>query len=187
MNRADIETTINSESPVLENIIQGKDGGIQKQIFSLHDTTMTPKNIFYFVNRDNNVETFYELQQRDIYDDTLIKTEQNNKSIELLIEPDGIGELNIKLTQKEGVINAQFNVVETSGKELLEKNLNGILHYLTAEGLAIGNFSISLNDRRYRDKIEKNTSDDNTKEKKITEKINRFNSHKIDGNISIFV
>jgi molybdopterin converting factor small subunit len=178
---------INVESPALENLIQGNEESIPKQNFSLYNTTITPKDIFLVVNRNNKVEKSYELQQKDIYDNTLIITKENNKSIELVLEPDGIGKLDIELTQKKGVINAQFNVAETIGKELLDKNLNYILHYLTAEGIAIGNFSVSLNNRKYRDKIERNISDGGTRYEKITDKIDRLISHNINGNISIFV
>ena len=181
------KNTIHDESSSLERSIQKNDEFIQEKDLFFDNAITTKREIFLLDRNKDKIDNFSELQQQKLYDNTLIISNRNDNSIKLVLEPDGIGELNIEISQNEGAINAQFDVVETIGKELLEKNLNDILYSLIEGGVSIGNFSISLKDKRYRDKIKKNISDDNTREEKITENINRVISHKNDGNISIFV
>ncbi|MBF0563995.1 MAG: flagellar hook-length control protein FliK [Nitrospirae bacterium] len=81
--------------------------------------------------------------------DTLMSiTKKSDTSIEVRIEPDGIGKLNIDINMEKGVVHAHISATEPQGKALLEKNLPDIINALAKEGLSVGGFSVSLKDKR---------------------------------------
>jgi flagellar hook-length control protein FliK len=77
---------------------------------------------------------------------TFVIMRKNEESIEVSVEPDGIGKLEIELNMDKGIINARINASDPIGKEIIERNLNDILNTLVREGIAIGGFSVSLRD-----------------------------------------
>ncbi|MGQ9569988.1 MAG: flagellar hook-length control protein FliK [Thermodesulfovibrionales bacterium] len=93
----------------------------------------TPDKPHNFVDKQDN---FYTISKK------------GDASIEISIEHDGIGEIDIELVLDKGVINAQINASDTHGIEFLEKNLDNIMRALINEGLNIGDFSISLQNKR---------------------------------------
>ncbi|MBA4393439.1 MAG: hypothetical protein C0407_07785 [Desulfobacca sp.] len=65
-------------------------------------------------------------------------------SMEVSLEPDGLGKMNIELKLTDHHLNAQIMVNDSIGKELIEKNLPELLSELGKGGLQIGQFSVSL-------------------------------------------
>jgi flagellar hook-length control protein FliK len=61
------------------------------------------------------------------------------------LEPDGLGKININLSLDNGKIHAQINVQDSTTKNLIENNMQGIVDALVKEGLTVGGFSVSLN------------------------------------------
>jgi flagellar hook-length control protein FliK len=73
---------------------------------------------------------------------------KGDATIEVSLEPEGMGQIDIELTLDRGVINAQINASEVIGKEIMERNLHAILSALIDEGLNIGSFSVSLRNKQ---------------------------------------
>jgi flagellar hook-length control protein FliK len=76
--------------------------------------------------------------------DTFEVTKKNDTSIEVSIEPDGIGKLDIRLNSDRGVIHARIDASESVGRELIDRNLDSIINTLAGDGINIGSFSINL-------------------------------------------
>jgi flagellar hook-length control protein FliK len=64
--------------------------------------------------------------------------------MEVVLEPEGLGKLDIELKMTPHHIQAQITVDNLLGRDLLEKNLPQLLSALGKEGVQIGDFSISL-------------------------------------------
>ncbi|MBF0343146.1 MAG: flagellar hook-length control protein FliK [Nitrospirae bacterium] len=117
---------------------------------------------------------------------------KSDNSIEIRVEPDGIGKLDIGLSVDKGVIHAQISATEPAGKELIEKNLRQILDTLAKEGISVGGFSVSLKDKRgefFKD--EKNvrygdTSEGVAVEETASNKPNSVANYGNNGKINIF-
>ena len=73
-------------------------------------------------------------------------TRLDGTSIEISLQPEGLGKLDISLVTDKGVVNAQIQASSAAGKELLEKHMSDIVNALAQEGLSIGGFSVSLKD-----------------------------------------
>ncbi len=74
--------------------------------------------------------------------------QKGDASIELTLQPDGIGKLEIEMVSAKGVINAYIGASDPIGKELIENNLQGIMDALAKEGINIGGFSVFLRDKK---------------------------------------
>jgi flagellar hook-length control protein FliK len=87
-------------------------------------------------------------ETNQLFRDTPIITKRDGTAIEVSLEPDGIGKLNIHLSLDRGLVNARIGVSETVGKELIENNMHSIVNALHNEGINIGSFSVHLKDKR---------------------------------------
>ncbi|MDA8325498.1 MAG: flagellar hook-length control protein FliK [Nitrospiraceae bacterium] len=77
-------------------------------------------------------------------DDTFVVTRQDAKTIEVRIEPEGLGKMDIRLFIDKGHVNAHINASESIGKEVIEGNLHNIMSKLAGDGINVGSFSVSL-------------------------------------------
>ncbi|MBI5849229.1 MAG: flagellar hook-length control protein FliK [Nitrospirae bacterium] len=75
-------------------------------------------------------------------------TRMDGTSIEISLQPEGLGKLDIGLVLDKGVVNAQIQASSAAGKDLVEKHMSEIVNALAQEGIAIGGFSVSLRDGR---------------------------------------
>ncbi len=75
-------------------------------------------------------------------------TRLDGTSIEISLQPEGMGKLDIGLLLDKGVVNAQIQASSAAGKELIEKHMQNIVSALAQEGITIGGFSVSLKDDR---------------------------------------
>lgn len=75
-------------------------------------------------------------------------TRLDGTSIEISLQPEGLGKLDIGLVFDKGVLNAQIQASSAAGKELVEKHMSDIVNALAQEGISIGGFSVSLKDDR---------------------------------------
>lgn len=69
---------------------------------------------------------------------------QDQKTIEVRIEPDGLGKMDIRLSMDKGHISAHINASESIGKEVIEGNLRNIVSKLAGDGINVGSLSVSL-------------------------------------------
>lgn len=77
-----------------------------------------------------------------------VVTRQDMKSIEVRIEPEGLGKMDIRLVLDKGHLNAHINAFDSSGKQAVEGNLPSIIGKLAGEGINVGSFSVSLKNGR---------------------------------------
>ncbi len=82
-----------------------------------------------------------------VHDSRVIISKGEISSIQVSLNTDEIGSLDIELVMDRGVINGHINATDPLGKELLEKTLYRLIETLTKDGLNIGGFSVSLRDR----------------------------------------
>ncbi|NWF52154.1 MAG: flagellar hook-length control protein FliK, partial [Nitrospirae bacterium] len=137
-----------------EVVTQGKlsrDKG-HNQTFNFNNFSGTENTFFSIEN--NNGEIYMDfnapdkpLSLDDKYNDLYTISKKGDASIEISLEPNGMGEIDIELVLDKGVINAQINASENIGKEFIEKNLDNIMRVLISEGLHIGSFSVSLQNK----------------------------------------
>lgn len=81
-------------------------------------------------------------------EDVQAAVKKGDASLELSLDTDGAGELKIELMLNKGVIHAQIHTSDEIGKNLIERNLSGLLQSLINEGLQVGNFSVFLKGKR---------------------------------------
>ncbi|WP_040334233.1 flagellar hook-length control protein FliK [Candidatus Magnetobacterium casense] len=150
----------------------------------------TPKSSFHAVTGNESVAKSQRLLQ--INDTTFSVLRKSDNSLEIRVEPDGIGKLDIGLSVDKGVVHAQISATDPAGKELLEKNLRHILDALAKEGISVGGFSVSLKDRREElSKDGKDTQNGDAAESAAVEakssgKPTPVNYYKNNGKINIF-
>jgi len=99
-------------------------------------------------NRNENSPLRVQILREPPNAESLVLPKKGDASIEVSLEPEGLGKIDIELTLDRGIVNAQINTSEIISKEIIEKNLHAILSSLIDEGLNIGNFSVSLRNRQ---------------------------------------
>ncbi len=82
-----------------------------------------------------------------MHSEPFVVTKQADNSIEVRIEPEGLGKMDIKLYMDKGHLNAHINASESVGKEVIEGHLGDIASKLAGEGINVGSFSVSLRNR----------------------------------------
>jgi flagellar hook-length control protein FliK len=129
---------------------ESRDKGHGKTTYQ--DTVIIQAEDTFFLVDNKNRNEHSPLQintlQEPPHADTFVLPKKGDASIEVSLEPEGMGQIDIELTLDRGVINAQINTSESIGKEIIERNLYAILSSLIDEGLSIGSFSVSLRNRQ---------------------------------------
>ncbi|MBF0319783.1 MAG: flagellar hook-length control protein FliK [Nitrospirae bacterium] len=108
----------------------------------------------------------------DVNDNRFTILRKSDTSVEVTLEPDGIGKLDIGINVEKGVITATISATDAAAKGIIEKNLHDIVNALTKEGLTVGDFTVSLKDR---DGSFKDGKNENDKDK----------GHKVQGQIQV--
>lgn len=108
---------------------------------------------------------------------------KDKASLEVRVEPEGIGKLDIKLILDNDAINAKIVAFDKGSKEVIEGNILNIIDSLIKEGLNVSGFSVSLRQRKEEPYYfrEANDSTDLLNEKKD------FKEHVQKGIVSIFI
>ena len=152
------------QSVKLEQMVPQKGAGAEHDLNEIRktETELTyqtnEKSGELFAIQDSNTVTTAGLkvvhQKAEITDisqlsrENFVITRKDNTSLELSIEPEGIGKLDIHLSLDKGTIHARINASEDLGKDFIDRNMNNILQTLSDEGINIGSFSINLRDRK---------------------------------------
>ena len=113
------------------------------ELFSLQDSNATASNGLKVVHQKAETADISQVSRENF-----VITRKETTSIELTIEPEGIGKLNIHLSLDKGAIHARINASENIGRDFIDRNMNNILQTLSDEGINIGSFSINLRDRK---------------------------------------
>ena len=156
----------------------------------LNEVNMKPEGIFPSADNITNPYAL-KVSQRvtgspgiaSSNENRFVITQKDEASLEISLEPKGLGKLDILLSLDRGMINARINASEALGKDLIERNLNNILNTLTNEGINIGSFSVNLRDKR-------NELEDTEKDMKVFRTIKELElpiAYRNNSMISIFI
>lgn len=108
---------------------------------------------------------------------------KDKASLEVRVEPEGIGKLDIKLILDNDAINAKIVTFDKGSKEVIEGNILNIIDSLIKEGLNVSGFSVFLRQKKEEPYYFRKTNDstDLLNEKKD------FKEHVQEGIVSIFI
>jgi flagellar hook-length control protein FliK len=127
-----------------ENSISNQPGNFKSsEINNTPGNAFTPEKISF--NKANSLEHPQRAMEMTLPQDQVFTIKRNGpSSLEVSLEPDGLGKLNIELKLTDHHLHAQIMVNDSIGKKLIENNLPQLLSELGKEGLQIGEFSVSL-------------------------------------------
>ena len=75
-----------------------------------------------------------------------LETLQNNSKVNIVLNPESLGKVNIQLlTTKEG-LTAQFTVTTQEARDLIMKGLDGLKESLISHGVGVDNISVKISD-----------------------------------------
>ena len=75
-----------------------------------------------------------------------LETLQNNSKVNIVLNPESLGKVNIQLlTTKEG-LTAQFTVTTQEARDLIMKGLDGLKESLISHGVGVDNISVKVSD-----------------------------------------
>lgn len=114
--------------------------GTHDQIF--REAMINEKNIRNNQDQLNHLTKTHEFEY--LKDHSFSIKKQTSSSMEITLEPAGLGKLDIELNLNQDRLQGQIMVSDKAGKELIERNLPQLLSDLTREGLQIGGFTVSL-------------------------------------------
>lgn len=142
------------------------------------------------ISKNSNIES--AMQKDKIISANLTNTDSsrfhilrmNETTLRVVVEPDGVGILDIELTLEKGVINAYIFASDGAGKNFLDNNLSNLLSNLLKDGLNIGKFSVSLGDKK--NDNGNNNENERSKDSKLLEKVNTTANYAQSRMISIF-
>lgn len=71
---------------------------------------------------------------------------QNNSKVNIVLNPESLGKVNIQLLSSKEGLTAQFTVTTQEARDLLTKGLDGLKESLGAHGVAVDNVSVKVAD-----------------------------------------
>ena len=71
---------------------------------------------------------------------------QNNSKVNIVLNPESLGKVNIQLLNAKDGLTAQFTVTTQEAKDLLMKGLDGLKDSLISQGVAVDNVSVKVAD-----------------------------------------
>ena len=71
---------------------------------------------------------------------------QNNSKVNIVLNPESLGKVNIQLLSAKDGLTAQFTVTTQEAKDLLMKGLDGLKDSLLSHGVAVDNVSVKISD-----------------------------------------
>ena len=105
-----------------------------------------------FKSKLDNVSILKNIDQNEIIKQitnsikTSIKTDFSE--IKLMLRPDFLGELSLKISTEKGVITAQFLAENQKVKEIIESNFNELKNILNEQGIQVSQLEVSVNDNQ---------------------------------------
>jgi hypothetical protein len=115
-----------------------ENGGKSENMFSAFDKTTGPE-LWKVAHRKAETPDVSA-----IFRDTLVVAKKDHTSLEVSIEPDGMGKLDIHLNSDRGVVHARIDASDSAGRELIDRHLDSIINTLAGEGINIGSFYVNL-------------------------------------------
>ncbi|MBF0617220.1 MAG: flagellar hook-length control protein FliK [Nitrospirae bacterium] len=143
----------------------------KEQVVEINDTQGTQQAIGAEKAQQNTMAAPHNVNNEiavpktplQINDHTFSISKLSDSSIEVRLEPDGLGSVKIHLNMENGTIHADIRASDEASRAIIEKNLNDIVKALTQEGLTVGDFSVSLKDRGNQGEYKKQQGSGNKK------------------------
>lgn len=125
------------------------------------------------------------IEPLDAFDKPLHIVHDGNR-LNVSLEPDGMGKLDINLSLEKGVLHALVRVQDEQAQRLIESNIQQVMDALAKEGLNVGGFLISLRHNGQRERDAEHTYSGFDAQEKITPHAEKNNQIRDRGIISIF-
>lgn len=87
----------------------------------------------------------------------------NNSKVNIVLNPESLGKINIQLMNSKEGLTAQFTVTTPEARDLLMKGIDGLKETLTAHGVGVDNVSVKLNDTQKSDNNQNWTEQDGSR------------------------
>jgi hypothetical protein len=100
------------------------------------------------IDKPNMISHFTKSFEPDFLKEYYVTVKkQTSSTMEISLEPAGLGKLDIELNLNQDRLQGQIMVNDNAGKQLIEQNLPQLLSDLAREGLQVGGFTVSLKDQ----------------------------------------
>ncbi|MDF2820724.1 MAG: flagellar hook-length control protein [Clostridiales bacterium] len=154
----DFEENVSQNSDQKENLKENKSGNTEttKTVMSSDELLSNLNKLSdnsLNVNRTENVEqpatTKYVEIVKQIVDQINVTIKANVTSMEMQLNPENLGKLNLVISSKDGVLKAQFTVTDQVVKEALESQMTQLKESLSQQGLKVESIEVKLSNLAY--------------------------------------
>jgi len=154
VKKSDIQDNTSSDKNGTKDKNQGKDN------FSYNGAKIdfSAKSGLEKIEHSMKMPDFKENFQEIIDKAKVTVRDSRNGTFTMKLNPQELGNINVNLIMENGVINGKFLVDNEDAKSLLLNNLDDLKNQLEQAGIAVGEFSVNVNDQR--DKYLKQKGDD---------------------------
>ena len=139
------------------------------------------------LNADNGMSPYMNFEAREIMQQILdyikVSVKPDMTSLQMQLHPEDLGTLQIEVTNKNGVLTAQFTTQDESVKAIIESQLIQLKDNLNEQGLKVQAVEVTVASQQFDRNLDKNgnegtTQDENQKAK--TKQIRRINLNEMD-------
>jgi flagellar hook-length control protein FliK len=154
----DFEENVSQNCDQKENLKENKSGNTEttKTVMSSDELLSNLNKLSdnsLNVNRTENVEqpatTKYVEIVKQIVDQINVTIKANVTSMEMQLNPENLGKLNLVISSKDGVLKAQFTVTDQVVKEALESQMTQLKESLSQQGLKVESIEVKLSNLAY--------------------------------------
>ena len=139
------------------------------------------------LNAENGMSPYMNFEAREIMQQILdyikVSVKPDMTSLQMQLHPEDLGTLQIEVTNKNGVLTAQFTTQDESVKAIIESQLIQLKDNLNEQGLKVQAVEVTVASQQFDRNLDKNgnegtTQDENQKAK--TKQIRRINLNEMD-------
>ncbi|MGC2061484.1 MAG: flagellar hook-length control protein FliK [Thermodesulfovibrionales bacterium] len=147
---------VDGDTPERETSGEARIEGLEhNNISATHKTSVVPDGNLAGVDatvRHEGPQRLHQVAEAPrtitVQDQVFQVTRVNASKLEVTVQPEGLGKLNIEVNLNSGQIHARISASDVQTRDMLERNLPDIMNALAAEGHTIGGFSVGLRDGR---------------------------------------
>lgn len=126
-----------------------KDVDFKQELLTKEDVKLENK---FEIKDVNNIRKFENFVEQDVLDQVTEKLEvslfDNKSEMVIKLKPNDLGNVTVKISIENGVMNAKFLADSMKVKETLESNLNNLKETLKDQGLNVQDLSVSVDSGR---------------------------------------
>lgn len=138
-------------------------------------------------NVDNGFDQYFTFEAREIMQQILdyikVSVKPDMTSLQMQLNPENLGTLQIEVSNKNGMLTAQFTTQDEGVKAVIESQLVQLKENLNEQGLKVQAVEVTVASQQFDRNLDKNGNEGNTQEKnqKLKEsKIRRINLNELD-------